>query len=676
MKINTGWILLTLAAAALAMACGNFDDGGEGADDDIICLDCDDPWWIDDDNHPPAEQGEEPEGGEQSQNDEEPGEIAQPLAPCQPQAVATDGADIPEIPDDVFLDECPLEYEVDISESPQEVVSWEWNGNILERSEYEGSQLVAHAEFEFDSILQRLQSVETYQRNRYSGATYENNKRWEFDEREQLVEYHRERLEYSFGTVEVVNSDQIHQTWDGDRLVERVQESMRHGNETSVHFVWKYDDLDRLTEVIKERDDEPLARSLWSYSKGNPVGVERLIGDVAVERQSFEFDGDRLVARDIAVDPRGIDGELDSFGYASRVSGHDSYAVDTSDMFHFGNGDLDNPWVNANAHLQVAAGDECYRLPTSLGHGYPDDEASYHLAWTDGEQNPQGIGFAYHFGGYAYFYGDNSWFGHLGIGSSWPSIYPNEIDSQYRLTYDESGRMIGEEFDFTDLDGDSVAVQRARSFDESGLNRDRLSVARDGDEAHAELHFERDENGRLQRRERLRGDQVVSVQKWDFDEAGHATGLHLLPEVHDTGYWPVTGPNPSPAELFEAPVGEPTASRSYERGFDDLDRQIYAADIPANEDVGVQETHTEFSEHGPVEELQETIGAQTTHRNRTLWEYDEQGNLVRKAVDPGDDGELNQETRFIRDDQGRILEEIEEFGTRTTHITRSYACSG
>lgn len=376
--------------------------------------------------------------------------------------------------------------------------------------------------------------------------------------------------------------------YDADRLVERVETKDTGNFEGTYRFQWKYDEAGRLIEVTTELNGEPVARSNWEYDEGRPTAVERTIGGVVVERQIWHYDGDELTDRRVEMAPRGFSRQLDnSFSWIARdtIDLHDTYSLRPNARFSGGYGDFDNPWDDANRHLAADDDADCYGLPASVGHGYPKDEASYHLGWPDGEEMNAPIGFDYGFAAYAYYYGTQAWYGHMGIATGWPFSLNFGADRSIvaiaDIAYDERGRMVAEQLEVTseqmapETGDDWIFVERTRRFDDRGLADDRVVAETDSHTGEATLQFSRNDDGDLLFRQRFRNGELDAFQNWTYED-GRAVKLDIY--IPDTPLSATTVYYVVPAVgwtkvLFEDPEAEIVHSATYDRTAESADAE-------------------------------------------------------------------------------------------------------
>ena len=362
----------------------------------------------------------------------------------------------------------------------------------------------------------------------------------------------------------------VDRQWEGDRLVGRDALVTSSGVEHFYETHWEYDEDGRMQSATTYIDGTKAAVSEWTYDEERPVEVERRLRGMVVEAQSWSYEDGQLVGRQAQFTPRGEEGsgELADFTelrYAIEL--HDDYS-----LRFFGRSDenletreFHSLWEDANAHLDVNVDDDCYRLPASAGHGYPEDDHSYHLGLnTDYAATLSQIIYDYNYNGF----NPQAWYGHLGVATGWPydTMHVHDRPLSMALKYDEEGRMVGEEIDYQNSSRESVAAERVRSFNERGLSEDVLVVEHQGESAEALLRFERDEDDNLISRERLQNGELASRQEWTYED-GKAQSVEVyLSKTNPTVYTP----NPPLDELLdkEAPSSLEHVA-TFERGGDE-----------------------------------------------------------------------------------------------------------
>lgn len=344
------------------------------------------------------------------------------------------------------------------------------------------------------------------------------------------------------------------EVWNGDRLERRVYIQRIRREDVRLEAEWTYDADGRLTEVTTKADDVPVARSVWSYENGQPASVDRRIGGISIERQSWEYDRHGLAARHVETGPEHADVTVpEELRRLSRhtVHVHDSYARAVA---HPPAMSYENPAINSNIHLEDVESGDCVELPSAPGgHGYPLDENAYHLG-LDADHDNIGLTYDYGYAGYM----PGKWYGHLGVATAWPSenyIYGwrgHEVEAG--LEYDEEGRMVRERIEFRpSVNDETVVVERTRSFASIGLVADQIDVVSGSKSGTAELRFDRNEGGDLLSRTRYRNDELVAVQDWSYGDDGVAERLDVyLEKIENVDGTPAYyyGVNPSPDVLL------------------------------------------------------------------------------------------------------------------------------
>ncbi len=304
------------------------------------------------------------------------------------------------------------------------------------------------------------------------------------------------------------------QTWDGGRLLERVE---RDGGTGALlrRWTWTWDGAQLIQAALDDREAGLQAESRFTYHPGGLLAsVERRLGGALVEREAWTFDAaDELIGRTFWARPREA---------ASLPRGLDSFQRSSDDF-------MEDPWRDAAAH--PAGG--CLNIPRGPGHGYPDAEPEHQLGVAR-DQRAVGVGFAYGNDSYGWFYGDLAWYGHDGLGSAWLGIGQGlgleEVEGA--ITY-QGGRMIQEEDRATLEDGQRLEVRRVRALDARGaILSDSLTVTQgDAPPLVRALRFERDAQGHLLRRALWEGDALLEEQRWARDAQGRPLEHHVAPSV-------------------------------------------------------------------------------------------------------------------------------------------------
>ncbi len=678
------WLAIVVVAVFL-YACGEIDEGGPGIEGESACPGCTD--WQFDDEEQEEHNDERPEVGDG--DSEEPREVVRGLAPCAPEAVVTSRDLIPEIPEEVTSSSCPLEREVFTSYSThnpgETAVSWNWDGDELERVERKDGLVIRRANFRLDDQGE-VQSID--QRQIYthpSGVHNYYDDISEFDEQGRLLRQESTYGELWSGGESVERESELTQKWEGESLVERTEVSVSSTGEREIRWRWDYDEQGRLVEINYGATGQSDERALWSYEGGLPAQVSRFVDGALVERQSWEFEEGQLLTRRVElgelISDVSEDGELSS----RTPTVLDSYALQTAQDgwgYYDYNGGRTSPWSGANAHLEATTASDCYELPTTLGHGYPEDEGHYFLGISDEVAPEYGLEFSYGFQGYYYGFGNPAWYGHLGVGTAWPTAnFSRERGVDVTIIYDETGQMVSESMSYLpwqSADGEErevVNVSRVREFQGVRLLRDEIEVEKGGEIAGAALHFERDERGRLVRRERSREDEYVSHQEWNYEDGVESHVYAPLNEgaVGESVYYSVS--LPEPGELVDWDDEGTEHTLTMQRSTDDRGREVRYFEDRLRE-VSKNERNSNWGEQGKIEE---TVyrGQELERASHTYWEYHESGEILRRSVDSGGDDVINYETRYVRDESGRVLERIEKAGGELRNReTREFSCVG
>lgn len=653
-------LVVTIGCGAIDEPTGTSDADGDQSSD---CADCTD-WNVE-------EKSEEPE---------EPEELTEGLGACHPEAVEWSGTEIPEIPAGVHDESCPLEEQIDESdvswERDEVITRWQWEGSRLEKTERHEGQPAVETTFEFDDGHQQLHRIERRHEyiNPQAFADF-SHRVWEFDN-EQLVYFRKDFGDIEDEGDEVFQWREINQEWNGDRLVRRTEDDKyRNSDPSHVEYEWTYDDAGRLVEATRINDEDQQDRTTWTYDDNMPVEVERFIEDIPVERQSWEFDDDEILrSRHIAVDPEGLDGEsLDSDANRSPAT-LDTYPLNRLDdpgIYQ----ELTDPWEYSNAHRR-AGDDECFRLPTTAGHGYPIDELDYRMTFIDDGDLSDVVRHGYGIDGPTYASGpaQPKWYGHVGAGTAWNRVNSPRNFLTFDITYDDRGRMIDEEMAFEKREGDAelVTVERTREFASGNLEQDAVTVESDDESLDATLHFARDDDGNLTERTRTVGGETVSRQQWSYDD-GIAVDLEVEAVFYDSGnYWLTYYPMVD--QLLDDHETTTDTGLMVTRVLDDEQRVVFRDEEAPRHDrrAGVETT---WSEDGKTEEISSIESGNTDNVDRTIWEYDDKGRVIREAIDYGDDGTFGRDTRYDFDESDRLIEKAHfQHGTLHNRMTRHYAC--
>ena len=420
------------------------------------------------------------------------------------------------------------------------------------------------------------------------------------------------------------------QTWDGDRLLGRVE---RDGEDGPIvrNFEWTYDGRGRLiaAEALDrtQPEYERVYSARYAYNENDRlVSLDRFVHDVLVESQAWDWEDDQLVAR-----------SFESTGIATLASLHggeswewmfpgglDNYERTPTDW-------MSNPWPNALPRES----DGCELAPQGPGHGYPTAEEEYDLSWSI-DQRPSGIGFAYGNDSFGWNYGDLAWFGHAGLGSSWLGgpMLGNDVSVESRVEYNSLGQMQRESA--TTRVGDrSLHTDRERTFTDGLLAEDQVVFEFEGAETARVLRFERSPSGELIRRELVEGDAILAEQRWERDGSGNV--VRLVVDAHE-------GLQPSAFDTFGQPSGFGTMQApggAWEWGYDSDDRVTRRASSETEQTL-------EYDSEGRLVEVVGTFDNALWPMRRT---FDGADRLVEECTPRGADDWACQ--RHVRDEAGR-----------------------
>lgn len=657
---------LTAVLVVSTAGCGDVDDqqpNHQNAADDLGDPDCEDcgGWDVDD----PIDRG--------------------PTTPCQPEALAYD-YDHPEIPDSVSASTCPLEatvVEYQSDDQPDRLTSWTRDGQTIEMTTTEGELVVETLDFEFGDDPQDVRFVERQLHHRADSWTDYGRletDRWDFDDRGRLVErtYRRVRTDND----ETLDYESVEQTWEDDRLVERIELEGVDDVERD-EFSWDYDESGRLTGATYLEDDELVGQTDWNYDQDRPAKVERRVDGEVVETQSWSYrDDGTLSGRELESSGTDSPTPLDNYVLTEAGRGPSLWRPDE---------DL----TSANAHRRAAPSDSCYELPHSSGHGYPVDEPAYIVGLEPGDPLPfdppghisapaEAPSIAGHYSRPGYAHPPRLHYGHVGLSTGWPEGR-NLSNKNIELVYDETGRMVTERLERQQHDDQLLEVERQRDFSDGTLQRDHIDLQMGDQTAGATLDFDDGDDRRVRRR--IRDGREVADQTWRFAD-GRAVELDIRVPDHieaavEWGDRPLTALFNTPEEDSDA-NGQPQHTATYQRQFDDQGRLTDAVQTTHHSDLGADGTTVETSidrgEDGPIEWTQTSMAedGETTVERRAGWTYDDDGHLLVEWLETSSDDGFDETHRaYTRDDEGRIVEVFDDEHTEsrtTTSTTRVLAC--
>lgn len=665
------WIILM---AVVGMGCADAADRAQ-RDNADCAADCQ-KWQINDPDTDTSDDGDEDASAPNTQ----------PLGPCAPQPDIEHDFVVPEIPEQVRSGECPLEREVEnwVSSSlPSEyAIAWAYQDGDLVQTDRADGDVQMRTIFEFgddDEQIERIDRSQFHLTGRGVRLIHEDI--WEFDGQGRVLRHHYKYRSGQPGQESVRGETEITQRFADGHLVEHVETKTSDQNMQQTQYSWSYNEAGRLTEALKVGDDRS-DRAVWEYDGELPRSVSRYVDDVLAERLTWDFNNEgRLVSRRIET---GL--ELNEADAGEPVVLHqpvvlDSYALRSTAASWGRFTGVSTPWSGANSHLNASEDAGCYQLPSTLGHGYPEGDNSYYIGALPTVTPEPEMEYAYGFQLYYYGFSRPVWYGHTGIGSMWPAFnyqYDRRVEST--VTYNDAGRMTSESMEqfFSDPELESVSITRERQFEGSYLIDDEIAVQRGEQTVRAGLHFERNSDGALLRRERTRDDELVAFQEWNHGEGSESVTLNIhvakrenpVEDAYD--YYALL----EPAELLETPGGEtPEQTATTRREFDAMGREVFYREDRLFEGRRT-ERHITWGDHGMLEKSEAQYqGAERRNNALTYWDYDASGELANMRVDSDGDGTLENETRYTRDEAGRMVERVDlHQGAVYQRVSREFAC--
>ncbi len=583
---------------------------------------------------PSQEQGATPNVVQDS-----PDIATQALQWCQPQAISYDTQALPKLPQGVARENfCDIDAPEGAPEtSASQVISWDEANNLL-RVENNGATTGLPYEHNFTLDAENrvrnlfVQGANGFYTTEFGASWYD------MDERGEMTHKVAARMQGPEAPEEDWEVLVKAQTWDGDRLLERVE---RDGQDGPIVRTWSWSyNQERLIQATMTDTHDPenpiLHQTRWSYDdQGRPSLVERSIDDVMVSREAWTYHPETSAVATRDYWARSTASLIATEGGTEQewtlVDGLDDHTHPTPDYEK-------DPW----SHALPQTTETCTRLPTGAGHGYPDAEPEHQLGVARTER-PHGIGFKYGNDSYAWFYGDFAWYGHHGLGSAWlgQGFAARPDITSTHITYNDQGLMISEEANI-ELQGQSAQLMRNRLTDTDGhITQDTL-VATQGDQTNTRtLLFERNEAKHLTARYLMEGDQILDTQTWTHDAQGRVTGHTIEPRP--------ALPSPSPSlQAVLSGFGDieiPTASTWFWRyeGALLVERGSTGQD-PLNQSMVYDNQGRMIRQEGTFL-VNDHIAAQT-------WRYDDKGRLDEHCVNYNTDhGNC---TRTTYDAAGRV----------------------
>jgi len=447
------------------------------------------------------------------------GTVATALAWCQPQPVAYDVGQIPQLPEGVALEGfCEVPAPADLpAGTPTQLHTLHQADRRLEVQIEAGLSPGARQSFRFapEGWVQEV----TAEGSTGFYSTGLGMSEYLLDVRGEML--HKLAVEVPFEGApegEWVGVEK-EQTWQDGRLLERIERN-GEGGDIVRRWTWTWRE-GRLVEAALSDTSRPAAprnavAAFAYHPDGTLAAVERSINGVAVEREAWSFDSDGALtdrtfwgrSADALAAERG--GDASDWQLPAGLDDHQRAPLDYQS----------DPWREA---MPIVRGD-CQVLPRGPGHGYPDAEPEHQLGVAN-DGRPAGIGFNYGSDTYGWFYGDLAWYGHDGVGSSWlgagTGLDPAEVES--RVKYDGRGVMIGEDARAVQASGEEVHARRGRHLGEGGaIVQDDLELTVGDATVLRSLRFGRDARGGLLSRELWADGQAAERQTWTRDDQGRA----------------------------------------------------------------------------------------------------------------------------------------------------------
>lgn len=429
----------------------------------------------------------------------------------------------------------------------------------------------------------------------------------------------------------------------------------------------RYDDTGVLASIGGTVGELPFEYVYAFDEAARPLSVVRSLGEARVVEQRWEWEGRSLARYSFFIDPSG------------RLAGEDlaSWTLPALDRLvaPLSPSTMDPRGFDAIAHWAASTfvqdPNGCVIPPHGAGHGYPSSAGLSYALGTPLDERPQGIGFVYAANTFDLRYGDQSWYGHDGVNSSWPPEFVPGFQKTWAITidYEASGAptrelVVVEGTEETD-GGRELTTRIERAFRREGglLAEDALTIELpDGTRFGRELAFDRDERGRLLERQLREGDRQIAQQTWTHDDE---RVLRHTVRVHDAT-WSWNGLAPADPELGPRPTG------AYEWTYDEQGRLTYYGQLGLDDAPALRplERNYAYVDEGTVVITQ----AEGSATRRTTETYDEAGQLTRRDEDFGDDGSIDtwQAWDFM---EGRLVRLILGSSSAPSNVTeRSWAC--
>ncbi|TXD44548.1 hypothetical protein FRC96_00250 [Lujinxingia vulgaris] len=248
---------------------------------------------------------------------------------------------------------------------------------------------------------------------------------WTFDDRERLI-HESQVLTRFVGPPQIT---ELTHTYEDDRLIR-----IEHLNDNALtRTLFDYDEQGRLTRAARtfpDNADNADEVASWTYLNGRPTELIR------------ERNNEPLVHIRWTFSP---EGHLQSMHVDADVTSPAPAALDAyahhPDWPHF----IGTPSNNGAWSPRQSSDEPCAPLPTSLTYGYPEADEVYTLLGPAQTLELFHVSTAYQ--GYGLFlrFGLDHWVGHDGAGYAWPAAIEPGDHWQTSRHFDASGHMVREE---------------------------------------------------------------------------------------------------------------------------------------------------------------------------------------------------------------------------------------
>lgn len=611
--------------------CGGSDTQGRG--DSFICTSCVE-----------SDTGTREDAGD-SNSDADQRRTGPNLPACAPQPRVVETSRSPALPEHVTDGPCASkrsETDVDGDGGVDESTTWGRRGDTVFRHTKRMRGGYEKVEWALDEAgnVRRIE-----QESRASSQQPLRTSLWTFDDEGRLT-LRRQVYDADSQSDEPQRERVLEQTFRDGHIVSRTRKVVHRGEQEPETKRWTFEYRDdRLSRGEYTTESGDRWRIDWTYERGRPVrAVQSFNGEAAytqewsyrskgsVESRKLTFDLPTRPNSDVAMHLPA----LDDMTPAAPPTGERSHQR--------------NPWDSA----AVEQRENCRRLPYSAGHGYPDREKVYRLAWHDGTV-PRYADHAYGHPGFGIFR-DAGWYGHDGIFTASPVLERQTAvrmnHAEIEIHYDADGRMVGEtaKLDGGDTNTAPVKFVRDRRFADGDLVEDRLVKSR-GDRSRTRTLRFRHQEGRLRQRSLAVGGVEAARQTWKIDgERDVELALLFHPSV-DRGPARTDMSLDDPLELEKSDLETRT---TYRREFDERGRRTRYWIEPHGRTL--DEIRTRYGQHGPVERVEIWERADDRREDRTIYRYDAEGRVIEERRDSDGDGTFERIQKNEYDENGRLVE--------------------